>query len=186
MNTPSRPSRDPAAPSPRDGFDVLDECHRQTLAALDELAGVVERLADGRADDQARAMARRVVQHFSTTARQHHEDEERHVFPKLSVLADAEMAQVLLRLQQDHRWIEQDWLELEPQLDAVASGQSWYDLDTLRESAQIFSALSFDHIDLEESAIYPQARESAGDRERLAMGREMAARRHARRDVKPA
>jgi len=45
----------------------------------------------------------------------------------------------------------------------------------------VFSALLRDHIALEESLIYPQARERLQGRQRRDMGREMAARRRATR-----
>ena len=87
----------------------------------------------------------------------------------------------MLRLQQDHDWLEEDWMELAPHIAAVANGQLGYDLDLLREGAATFTALSHDHIALEESCIYPQARAQLDARERRAMGREMAARRRAAR-----
>jgi len=63
----------------RDGFDVLDACHRQTIFALGKLSALIARLTERGPDDEARALAGEVVQHFSTTTRQHHEDEERHL-----------------------------------------------------------------------------------------------------------
>lgn len=162
-------------------FGVLDECHRQTLVAIANLETIVSRLDAGSVDAQTRALAADVVRHFSTTARQHHEDEELHVFPKLATNGDAAMKQAVLRLQEDHHWIEEDWMELLPHLDAVACGQTWYDVALLREGAEIFAALSRDHIALEESCLYPEARARMGAAEELAMGREMAARRRAAR-----
>lgn len=167
-----------------DGFDVLDVCHRQTVIALGKLAALVSQLSSKGADEETRALASEIVQHFSTTARQHHEDEERHVFPKLTSSGDAESAQAVLRLQQDHGWLEQDWLELWPHLDAVACGHFAYDLDVLRDGAEIFVALMHDHMALEESLIYPQARMRSGTEERLGMGREMAGRRRVQREAK--
>jgi len=162
-------------------FGVLDECHRQTLAAIADLETIVSRLETGSVDAQTRALAADVVRHFSTTARQHHEDEELHVFPKLATSGDAAMKQAILRLQEDHHWIEEDWMELLPHLDAVACGQTWYDVALLHEGAEIFAALSRDHIALEETCLYPEARARTGAAEELAMGREMAARRRATR-----
>lgn len=129
-------------------------------------------------------MAAEIVHFFSTTARQHHEDEERHVFPKLMASGDPEIVLAVLRLQQDHGWLQEDWMELSPQLDAVAAGQSWHDLDALREGVEVFIALSHDHIALEESCIYPQARARLRASERREMEREMAARRRAQREAK--
>jgi hemerythrin-like domain-containing protein len=165
----------------RDGFEVLDACHQQTLAVLDTFAALVKYL-DGKGDDeQARAMAAEVVQFFSTTARQHHEDEERHVFPKVLASSDPAVVQNVLRLQQDHSWLEEDWMELSAHLQALAAGQSWWDLALLREGAEVFIALSHDHMALEESCIYPEARARMQQAERREMGREMAARRREKR-----
>lgn len=163
--------------APLSGFDVLDVCHRQTLIALGRLAALMTRLAGQGADDEARAMAREIVRHFSTTSRDHHLDEERHVFPTLLVTGDAETVQAVLRLQQDHAWLEEDWVELSPLLDAIAGGQSWVDIDILREGVEVFTALSHEHIALEESLIYPQARAQLGPAARATMGREMLKRR---------
>jgi hypothetical protein len=79
----------------------------------------------------------------------------------------------VLRLQQDHGWLEEDWLELEPQLQAVAHGYSWYDIDSLRHGVGVFTALYHDHIALEESLIYPEAKahmaaEAASQTQRVA------------------
>ena len=184
MSTPVQSFQHTAAMTTRDGFDVLDSCHRQTLFTLGKLAALVTRLQTIGADETARSLAKDVVQFFSTTARQHHEDEERHVFPKLATSGDETIVQAVLRLQQDHDWLEENWMEISPQIDAVACGQNWYDIDILREGAEIFIALSHDHIALEESCIYPEARVRLLTTERLEMGREMAARRRAERGAK--
>lgn len=168
------------APATIHGFDVLDACHRQTLFALGKLSALISRLSTVGPDADARVLASEVVGHFSTTARQHHLDEEQHVFPRLAASTDPDVVQAVLRLRQDHGWLEQDWMELLPQLDAVAHGYVGFNLDELRQGAAVFTALSHDHIALEESCIYPQARARLGPGEDSAMGREMAARRSAR------
>jgi hemerythrin-like domain-containing protein len=174
---------DSKPPAARDGFEALDACHVQTLFALGKLAALVSHLANSGPDPEARVMAGEIVAFFSATARQHHEDEERFVFPKLIGNGNADIVQAVLRLQQDHAWLEEDWLELAPQVDAVACGQNWYDLDTLREGVEIFAALSRDHMALEESLIYPAARKWLLVSERQEMGREMAAKKRAQRQA---
>ena len=176
----------PTPASSLDGFEVLDGCHRQTLEALETLSTLLLHLESGTLDPIARTLARRIVQHFGTVSRQHHEDEERHVFPVLARSADPTVVEAVLRLQQDHDWLEEDWMELSPQIDAIACGHPWYDLDVLREAAAVFTALSQDHIALEEALIYPEARARLLPGERRAMGREMAARRRAERSQRAA
>jgi iron-sulfur cluster repair protein YtfE (RIC family) len=185
MNPPDDPSHDANPGAALDGFDVLDACHRQTVFALGKLAALISRLATLGPDGEARAMAAEIVRHFSTTARQHHLDEERHVFPRLSTSADPEIAQAVRRLQQDHGWLEEDWMEISPHLEALARGHAGYDVDVLREAATVFTALSHEHIALEESIIYPQARARVPAGERGEMGREMAARRRTGHDSAP-
>jgi len=165
----------------RDGFEILDQCHRDTLVALETMGQLVALLEVEGDSDRVREMAGDVVKFFSTTARQHHEDEERHVFPKALVGSDAEIVQAVLRLQQDHNWLEEDWMELSPHLRALAAGHSLWDLAFLREATEVFTALSHDHVALEESCVYPQARARLKAGERHEMGREMAARRRAQR-----
>ncbi|MEO5697908.1 MAG: hemerythrin domain-containing protein [Burkholderiaceae bacterium] len=169
-----------------DGFDVLDVCHRQTVFTLGKLRALVARLSSAGPDEEAREMAAEIVLFFSTTARRHHEEEERHVFPKMAGSDDPKIVQAVLTLQQDHHWLEEDWRELSVPLDAVACGQSWYDLDVLRKSVEVFVALSHEHIALEESLIYPQARARLDAAQRHEMGREISARRRAQRSVVPA
>jgi hemerythrin-like domain-containing protein len=172
-------------PRTLDGFEVLDVCHRHTVFTLGKLSALVSRLDHHGPDDEARALAAEIVRFFSTTSREHHEDEELHVFPKLLAGGDSDTVQAVQRLQQDHGWLEEDWLALSPQLDAIARGQTEYDLATLREGAEIFTALSHEHIALEESYIYPQVRDGQRPAERQEMGREMVARRRAHHEAEP-
>jgi len=156
----ARPRRSavPALPP----LEALDQTHRQMLQVLHALKGLIERLDELGIDPQARAEAKKICAFFAGTARQHHADEETLVFPALVRTADAALIQHVLRLQQDHGWLEEDWLELAPQLQAVAEGYSWYELDTLRAGVDVFIALYHDHIALEESLIYPEAKRQLG------------------------
>ena len=180
MTTSSSPAgASPSAGSPG-AFEVLDACHRQMVDMLARLSALVGGLDKGGPDGEARRTAEEIIQFFSQTARQHHEDEERHVFPRLQDSNDPETVQAVRRLQQDHHWMDVDWKELSPAIAAVADNRGGYDLEALREGVEIFTALSHDHIALEESYIYPQARTRLGSAELQQMGREMAERRRVR------
>jgi hemerythrin-like domain-containing protein len=163
-----------------DGFTALDACHRKTLAMLDDLSSLVAQLGEGGTDADMRSRAAKIATWFSTTVREHHEDEERHVIPALATSRQPDIVQAVLKLQQDHDWLEEEWFDLAPQVQAVAAGRP-LDLQTLREGVAVFAALSRDHIELEESLVYPQAQARMPDLERGAMGREMAARHRAER-----
>jgi hemerythrin-like domain-containing protein len=160
-----------------DGLEALDSCHAETLRMLGQLAELLAKLDEAGADARARSTAASIARHFSETMREHHADEERHVFPRLAASSDAQTADTLASLIQDHFWLDTDWRELSSVLDAIASGQSCYDLDRLREGVEIFATLCRDHIALEESLIYPQARIGMTERDRQSMNREMTQRR---------
>jgi hemerythrin-like domain-containing protein len=177
--TAVRPSASsaPAVGRPVEPFDVLDASHQQIVMALQQLATLVSHIQDQGADGRAQEMARAIMLFFSTTAREHHLDEERHVFPALLTSGDDQLVQHTLRLQQDHGWIEEDWLELAPQIEAIAAGYTWYNIDQLMHAIPVFTALYQDHIALEESIAYPEARARIATWDLHGMGREMAERR---------
>ena len=180
MTTMSSPVGATATAVAPGAFEVLDACHRQTVAMIVRLSNLVSGLDHGGPDREAREAAEEIIEFFSQTARLHHEDEERHVFPRLLGSDDPETVQAVLRLQQDHHWMDVDWRELSPALAAIAAGQGGYDVGALREGVEIFTALTHDHISLEESCIYPQARERFGSAELRQAAREMAERRRVR------
>ncbi len=150
---PTRPAV-PALPS----FEQLDDTHRRVMQALSQLRLMLEQLDSPGHDDAARELAGQICNFFDSTARAHHAAEEQLVFPSLLASGDAELVQHVRRLQQDHGWLEEDWLELAPQLRAVAEGQNWYDPDFLRAATQTFTELYREHIALEETVVYPASR----------------------------
>jgi hemerythrin-like domain-containing protein len=158
MVTPAtrRPQRPPAPALPP--FEALDRTHHQVLQVLKQFDRLLEHVDDNGADDVARASAAEIVAFFAGHARQHHADEESQVFPPLLATGDAELVQHVQRLQQDHGWLEEDWRELSPQIEAIAKGYNWYDLVMLRHALPVFTALYEEHIALEESLIYPAAK----------------------------
>ena len=153
---PQRPRR-----SPTEGYatmEVLDRTHREILAMLAHLHQLVEELELRGIDDGVRRLAHDICAFFDSTARPHHAAEEDLVFPDLLASDDAQLVQDVRRLQQDHGWLEQNWLEMAPHLRAVANGQSWYDIDVLRSSVPTYTELYRDHIALEENVVYPASR----------------------------
>ena len=171
----------PANATQVSGFATLDACHRSVLARVAELGELVVAMEAGDITPAMRASAAAIVQCLGTEARRHHEDEERHVFPPLLAGGDAGLVQTVLILQQDHGWLELDWLELEPHVRAIATGYGTCDVDTLREGTVILAAFYEEHIALEESVVYPEARKRIDPAALVAMAREMIGRRRTER-----
>jgi hemerythrin-like domain-containing protein len=133
-----RPERSLRPSTPRLAeFESLDHAHRAALLMLQSFDMLLAHLQDKGLDDTSRALAKEVLAFFSGPGRHHHADEEKHVFPGLLAGSDVELVQHVRRLQQDHGWIEEDWRELHPQVEAIAD---------------------HDHIALEESLVYPAAK----------------------------
>ncbi len=137
-------------------FKALDACHQQIQHFLRELALLLQRVDAGRDDEQCRQQAGAIESFFSSTSRQHHADEEKNVFPALLTSDNTEMVQAVLTLQQDHGWIEENWIELGPMLRSMAAGNDYIDVAEFRHSVEVFLELCSDHIALEESLIYPE------------------------------
>lgn len=151
-----RPARSAAPDLPP--FEALDSTHRRVLEVLQTFDGLLDHLEAFGPDPTARALARDIGGFFESQARQHHADEERHIFPLLLNSGQPDLVHQVLRLQQDHGWLEEDWLELAPQIEAIAAGYNWYNVDVLRHALPVFTALHREHIALEESMIYPAAK----------------------------
>jgi len=158
-------------------FDVLDACHQQLVVALQQMSELITHLQAHGVDGKAQEMARAIFSYFMDTARQHHLDEEKHIFPTLINSGDADLISKTLRLQQDHGWIEEDWLELAPQFESIAAGYNWFNVELLSLAVPVFQALYQDHMALEESLIYPEAKARITAWDLQGMGREMSQRR---------
>lgn len=139
-------------------FVALDACHQQMQMHLAELAALVAQMENSGLDAKAQRQAGAIETFFSSTARQHHAEEERNVFPALLASGNAELVAAVQTLQQDHGWIEENWIELGPQLRAIALGNNWFDVDEFKHGANVFLTLCQDHIALEESLVYPEAK----------------------------
>lgn len=161
-------------------FECLDEFHQQITQRLAVLKQLVDALGPEGASAEQRAQALDLANWFGVEARQHHLDEERHIFPALLTSADPELAQHTLRLIQDHGWIEADWVEVSPVLRAIAEGQGWVNVESLRASVEVLCQLYLDHIALEESLAYPEARARMEPARAAALLRDIERRRQQR------
>jgi hypothetical protein len=147
----------PAALS-QPAFEPLDRAHAAAMQMLVDFEKLLARLESHGTDDQARQHALAIMGYFNGPGRQHHADEEALVFPQLLASGDESLVAQVHRLQEDHAWLEQDWRELGPQLEAISGGYNWYDLDMLRVALPLFTALYREHIELEETEVYPAAK----------------------------
>lgn len=157
---------------------VLKHCHdriRKQLKTMETLASPAVLAA---APDEVRQAASAVLRYFEKAAPHHHEDEEHDLLPMLTETARDDDATLLASLApevlDEHRQMEQLWQRLQPQLAAIAEGQS-ATLDSADATA--FSALYQRHMDKEESHIAPMAKRLFSPAQMQQLGNAMRVRR---------
>jgi len=162
-----------------DPLDMLLGCHRRIEKQLETLKRLRAHLDAKGIDAEASAAAESVLRYFRKAAADHHEDEEKDVFPRIAgrIAEAGEAARfhaLRERLEAEHRGIDAAWSRLRKPLEGISEGL----MRTLaREEVEAFAATYAGHIATEESAL-PElfARWlEPGDLE--ALGRAMAARR---------
>jgi hemerythrin-like domain-containing protein len=171
-----------AAPLSIAVFEFLDDTHREIQRHLVQLHALVDAIESSGLNQANRDKARRVLDYFNGEARQHHLDEEKHIFPALLASQDENIVQTTEHLIQDHGWLEENWIQIAPSLEAATLGNLWFDPAELRHALEVFEALYLDHIVLEESMAYPEARKRLLGSDTVGMGREMARRRVMRKE----
>ena len=168
--------RSPAG-RPRGETDALEKRNHQQPVERE----IDERRADHRDDDGQAEHVEAVADHGGAQRRfrQHHLDEELHIFPPLYESHDEQLVHTVKQLQQDHGWLEENWLELHPLIEQAIQGNS-YIWEELEHAMQVFNSLYLDHMVLEERIAYPGAKTQAVKWDAEGMGREMASRRKLR------
>lgn len=163
-------------------FEMLGACHdrvRRSLALLDRL---VLHVRTHGADRAAQDAATDVLRYFEVAAPAHHEDEERHVIPRLQAAGDPHARAVAAQLLADHAVIRRRWEALRPLLQSLRDGVQ-PDLSELAGAAAAFQQVHDTHLALEDGFAFPQAEarvRDEGEPVLQAMGEEMAARRRPR------
>jgi len=166
-----------------DPVGLLTDCHRR----IERFLGVLVQVSNQAAplNDDERASLDTALRYFREAAPKHTADEEESLFPRLRALQRAELTPVLQKmdaLENDHDLAE----GIHGEIDRL--GQSWLAEGSLAESSRLqFSQLVTQltdlyrsHIALEERELFPAAAAALPLTDRVAMGREMAARRGAK------
>lgn len=110
----------------RNAIARFADCHEGIISQLDTLGELDTLLA---AAARARAIAQAAVKFFDEMITEHHEDEERELFPtvcKYAAAGDERQAvqELVDRLVADHRVLEKEWNAIKPQLARIAAGDA--------------------------------------------------------------
>lgn len=152
-------------------FEMLAACHERVRRSLDLLQRLQTHVVQHGVDAQARDAAADVMRYFDRAAPAHHEDEERHVLPRLRAAGLAELAD---RLQADHGEMTDLWTRLrEPLLIWTQGGAAALDAELLRRYVDIYET----HLTVEDDQAFSQARIGLDAADLVRIGEEMAERR---------
>ena len=154
-------------------------CHRRIERQLATLERLCARLATKETDAEASAAAQAVLRYFERSGPDHHEDEDRDLFPLLARrITDAgereRFVDLRVRLEHEHREMESAWARLRRPLESISDGTA---KALPAADVEAFRAIYARHIPAEDSAI-PALVEKYLSREDLErLGRSMARRR---------
>lgn len=139
-------------------FDLLGASHQEIDRRLERLSNLATTLVLDGMTRASRAESRAALAWFQQTAGPHHLDEEQRVFPALLASGDRPLIERTRRLIQDHAWLEADWQQIAPSLQAAAEGRDGFEPVVLRHTVDVFVQLYRDHMAREETLAYPEAR----------------------------
>ena len=160
------------------GFDrplaVLAACHGRIAKQCDTLEKLLAHLPVHGADAQAQQAARAVLAYFDTAAVQHHDDEERNLFPLLERVGASGACDLVELLTHEHDALALLWRRLRVLLQQIETGAT-ATLDAAL--ARRFISLNRSHLEFENTRVLPLAHQVLGAAEIERLGRAMAARR---------
>lgn len=168
----------PHSPSLDEPLEMLEACHERIEAQLKTLERLLDYLPRHGADEQACQAARNILRYFNQAGPNHHEDEERNLFPMLVAGATAdEVAAVQLLvgdLVADHVQMTEALDVVRPQLVSIAEG-----LGTILEEASVrcLAELYRQHIVKENTTLLPLSRRLLAPLDLATLSRAMTARR---------
>ena len=164
------------------GFDqpiaVLKHCHDKIRKQLTTLQNLLGHLGQNGNTPEAQQAAKAVLQYFNKAAHLHHDDEEQDLMPMLQATATGDDAALLATLVPeilaDHQRMDQAWLTLRPELDAIAAGtDSQLSHDGVRDYIAAYQA----HMAKEEGQLAPMAKRLFSAQQMEQLGTAMQRRR---------
>ena len=164
------------------GFDqpiaVLKHCHDKIRKQLTTLQNLLAHLAQHGNTADAQQAAKAVLQYFNKAAHLHHDDEEQDLMPMLQATATGDDAALLATLVPeilaDHQRMDQAWLTLRPELDAIAAGTA---VQLSAHGVRDYVAAYQAHMSKEEGQLAPMAKRLFSAQQMEQLGTAMQRRR---------
>ncbi len=162
------------APTFDDPLEMLLACHGRIQAQCATLNKLLAHLPVHGCDAQAQQAARAILRYFDTAGRNHHDDEEKDLFPLLLASSSGAAHALIARLLGEHQLMDTAWERLRRYLTGLAEGKSAA-LDA--EATEHFIGVYDRHIALENSQLLPLAKQLLTAAQLETLGKSMATRR---------
>ena len=173
MHEPSQSDNQPGFDQP---LALLRACHARMLDHCELLEQLVEHLSNEAIDTETGSAARAVMAYFSSSALQHHQDEEDDLFPLLA-RQSLKLADLVHSLRQEHAELDNLWQALEPDLLRFPDVA---DRDSFAKTAGRYCELSRQHVRRENMEFLPLVESSLSSAQLRDIGAAMAERRGVR------
>lgn len=162
-----------AAPGFDDPLGMLAACHRRIEQACETLTRLPAHLSRHGTDAALCEAAAAVLRYFDTAAVDHHDDEERNLFPLLERAQPNRSCDLVETLTLEHEEQARLWRVLRAQLAALAQGGNGLDAALVAR----FVAANREHLAFEDAHVLPLAARVLDAHDLSRLGRAMAARR---------
>jgi hemerythrin-like domain-containing protein len=168
---------------PDSGFEdpigMLQDCHRRIRHFLNILCVVAERRCDERLGEEEREAVKAALRYFHTGGERHTADEEESLFPRIRAASGGESLEVLGRLEHDHARAaglheSVDWLYTTWITDGALNPT---DQQRLILNTASLKKLYEEHIEIEETVVFPSAHGVLSSQTLAEIGDEFSARR---------
>ena len=172
----------PGFTSPTAGLDqpieILEACHERVKNHCQILQRLSNHLEKVGIDDQAKLASKNLLRYFDLAAKNHHEDEEKNLFPMLQESMAGSDAicinELIIRLRKEHQILETIWQEIKRPLELIASGkEAVINQSNIRLLAKTYEQ----HITLEEDELLPLAKRLLNEEQLKIMSHDMTQRR---------
>lgn len=161
---------------------MLEDCHKRILFFLKTLIRVASEATSDPPNPGQRTILEKALRYFRESGPRHTADEEESLFPHLRRIDSPQIGEVFAkidRLESDHRWADQQHLEVDSicrrWLDSGVCPQP--DFSRLREILNGLLSFYERHIHLEETEVFSAARALLSESGKQSIGQEMAQRR---------
>lgn len=170
----STPAESPAASVADEALASFSRSHIHIVDQMQRLSVLPAQLAQRGLDEGVRNAAGTIYRFFNDAVLEHHDEEERELFPALRHSAakgdEAGLVDALIaRLEREHRELEALWDRIEPALRRLGRGKpASLDEAVVKALTEAYVA----HARFEEAAVLPLAQRmlGAGDGAALALG----------------